>query len=108
MKISHRFAQLLGDFEIFIANLIVHLKWCFEKQNVRIGIKANPQQTLLHPETCSITTVWCALHTVYFFKNKARARITVNGYCYRTKDLFDNVEDIDLTELWFQQDCFEK
>lgn len=82
------------------------------KQNCRIWSKDNPhavQELPMHPDKC---TVWCGLWAggiigPYFFKNEEGQRVTVNGNRYRTminEFLLPNLEDMDMDEMWFQQD----
>lgn len=82
------------------------------KQNCRIWSDDNPQaieETPLHPQK---VTVWCALWAEgiigpYFFKNEAGNNVTVNGERYRAmiNDFFvPELEDVDVDDLWFQQD----
>ncbi|GFV45342.1 transposase [Trichonephila clavipes] len=83
------------------------------KQNCRIWSEANPQvyvETPLHPEKL---TVWCALWAggiigPYFFKNDEGHNVTVNGDRYRvmiTNFFIPELNNHDVQELWFQQDC---
>ncbi|GFT08746.1 putative DD41D transposase [Trichonephila clavipes] len=83
------------------------------KQNCRIWSEANPQvyvETPLHPEKL---TVWCALGAggiigPYFFKNGEGHNVTVNGDRYRamiTNFFIPELNNHDVQELWFQQDC---
>ncbi|GFW09696.1 transposable element Tc3 transposase [Trichonephila clavipes] len=83
------------------------------KQNCRIWSEANPQvyvETPLHPEKL---TVWCALWAggiigPYFFKNDEGHNVTVNGDRYRamiTSFFIPELNNRDVQELWFQQDC---
>ncbi|GFX19631.1 uncharacterized protein TNCV_2075391 [Trichonephila clavipes] len=85
----------------------------FNKQNCRIWSEANPQvyvETPLHPEKL---TVWCALWAggiigAYFFKNDEGHNVTVNGDRYRamiTNFFIPELNNHDVQELWFQQDC---
>ncbi|GFY19460.1 putative transposable element [Trichonephila clavipes] len=83
------------------------------KQNCRIWSEANPQvyvKTPLHPEKL---TVWCALWAggiigPYFFKNDEGHKVTVNGNRYKgmiTNFFIPELNNHDVQELWFQQDC---
>ncbi|GFY29467.1 uncharacterized protein TNCV_2626381 [Trichonephila clavipes] len=83
------------------------------KQNCRIWSEANPQvyvETPLHPEKL---TVWCAswagrIIGPYFFKNDEGHNVTVNGDRYRamiTNFFIPELNNHDVQELWFQQDC---
>ncbi|GFS63377.1 putative DD41D transposase [Trichonephila clavipes] len=77
------------------------------KQNCRIWSEANPQvyvETPLHPEKL---TVWCAFMES-FFKNDEGHNVTVNGDRYRamiTNCFIPELNNHDVQELWFQQDC---
>jgi hypothetical protein len=82
------------------------------KQNCRIWSEENPEafvETPLHPLK---VTVWCALWAggvigPYFFKDGTGQNVTVNGERYRAMiaDFFvPQLNDIDVAELWFQQD----
>ncbi|CAF1523416.1 unnamed protein product [Didymodactylos carnosus] len=82
------------------------------KQNCRIWGESNPQQIQqlpIHPEKL---TVWCGLWSggiigPFFFKNDARATVTVNGIRYTAminQFLFPKIDDIDADDIWFQQD----
>ncbi|GFU67894.1 transposable element tc3 transposase [Trichonephila clavipes] len=75
--------------------------------------EANPQvyvETPLHQEKL---TVWCALWAggiigPYFFKNDEGHNVTVNGDRYRamiTNFFIPELNNHDVQELWFQQDC---
>ena len=63
----------------------------------------------MHPEKL---TVWCGLWSggiigPFFFKNDARATVTVNGIRYRAminQFLFLKINDIDADDDCFQQD----
>ncbi|GFU66844.1 uncharacterized protein TNCV_894801 [Trichonephila clavipes] len=67
-------------------------------------------ETPLHPEKL---TVWCALWAggiigPYFFKNDEGHNVTVNGDRYRamiTNFFIPELNNHDVHELWFQQDC---
>ncbi|GFT88499.1 putative transposable element [Trichonephila clavipes] len=82
------------------------------KQNCCIWNEANPQvyvETPLHPEKL---TVCCALWAggiigPYFFKTDEGHNVTVNGDRYRamiTNCLIPELNNLDVQELWFQQD----
>ena len=63
----------------------------------------------MHPQRL---TVWCGLWHggiigPYFFRNEAGVRVTVNGDRYRTmltEFLWPELDNIDISEMWFQQD----
>lgn len=64
------------------------------------------------PQIFERLTVWCGLlHGgiigPYFFRNEAGATATVNGNRYRTmltEFLWPELDSIDITNMWFQQD----
>ena len=82
------------------------------KKNSRIWSDYNPQPIVETPLNTQKVTVWCALWAEgiigpYFFKNEAGHNVTVNGACYRgtINDFFvPEFEDVDVDDLWFQQD----
>lgn len=82
------------------------------KQNCRIWGEENPRliyERPLHPKR---VTVWCALWNSgvigpYFFENASGEAVTVNGNRYRgmiTEFLWPKLNNIDLKDMWFQQD----
>lgn len=82
------------------------------KQNCRIWGAENPhviQEQPMHPRR---VTVWCGLWAggvigPYFFENAAGNVVTVNGVRYRnmiTNFLWPELHDMDLENMWFQQD----
>lgn len=82
------------------------------KQNSRIWGDENPHnihETPLHAEK---VTVWCALWSggvigPYFFENDQGETVTVDGERYRrmiTDYFWHEIEDIDVENMWFQQD----
>lgn len=82
------------------------------KQNCRIWGEENPRvmhMKQLHPQR---VTVWCAIWSggvigPYFFQTEDGAAVTVNGERYRamiTNFLWQELVDMDLTDIWFQQD----
>ncbi|GFU38496.1 putative DD41D transposase [Trichonephila clavipes] len=97
-----------------VTNVFNNLKNGYvNKQNCRIWSEANPQvyvETPLHPEKL---TVWCALWAggiigPYFLKNDEDHNVTVNGDRYRamiTNCFIPELNNHDVQELWFQQDC---
>jgi len=82
------------------------------KQNCRIWGEENPRiihEKPMHPKR---VTVWCALWSggvigPYFFENAAGEAVTVNGVRYRemlSEFLWPELDNIDLDDIWFQQD----
>ncbi|CAK9806600.1 hypothetical protein ANTPLA_LOCUS4952 [Anthophora plagiata] len=82
------------------------------KQNCRIWEDNNPHEThqlQMHPEK---VTVWCGFWSgevigPYFFQNEVGAAITVTDERYRsmiTNFLWPKLKDMDLNNMWFQQD----
>ena len=80
--------------------------------NCRYWSDHNPEwyeETPLHPQKL---TVWCGLWHggiigPYFFRNEAGAAVTVNGERYRkmlTEFLWPELDEIDISNMWFQQD----
>ncbi|XP_075150474.1 uncharacterized protein LOC142224574 [Haematobia irritans] len=63
----------------------------------------------MHPQR---VTVWCGLWAgdiigPYFFQNEAGQTVTVNGVRYRemiTNFLWPELDDMDVDDMWFQQD----
>lgn len=82
------------------------------KQNCRYWCENNPQvlhEMPLHPEKL---TVWCGLWHggvigPYFFRDEEGRAVTVNGDRYRAmllEFLWPELDNIDIEEMWFQQD----
>ena len=82
------------------------------KQNCRFWDAHNPQmfeEASMHPQRL---TVWCGLWHggiigPYFFRNEEGVAVNVNGEQYRkmlTEFLWPELDSIDITEMWFQQD----
>lgn len=82
------------------------------KQNMRYWSGENPHvlhESPLHPQKI---TVWCGLHAggvigPYFFVDDNDRHVTVNGQRYRamiTDYFWPELEDMDLDDMWFQQD----
>lgn len=82
------------------------------KQNCRYWSDHQPQifeEADMHPQKL---TVWCGLWHggiigPYFFRNAAGDTVTVNGERYQTmltEFLWPELDNIDITEMWFQQD----
>ena len=64
----------------------------------------------MHPEKVTVwqSGLWAAgIIAPYFFKDAANRNVTVNGERYReiiSKFFFDNIQELDLHDMWFQQD----
>lgn len=89
-----------------------HLGGFVNKQNCRIWGDENPrmiEQRPLYPEK---VTVWCGFWArgvigPYFFENAAGKSVTVNAERYRNminEFLVPELDNIDLENIWFQQD----
>lgn len=82
------------------------------KQNCRIWAKNHPQMILEQPLHLAKLTVWCGFHAggvigPYFFLNEQDNTVTVNGERYRamlTGYFWHELNRMDLTNMWFQQD----
>lgn len=82
------------------------------KQNCRIWASENPQEIHQSPLYPLKLTVWCGFHAggvigPYFFFNDAGNAVTVNGDRYRrmlTEYFWEELDDLDLDNMWFQQD----
>lgn len=87
--------------------LIFILEVYVNKQNCRIRGSENPQVVVrkpIHPEK---VTIWCGGIIGPSFQNGGSNNIAVNGVRYRemlTDFLWLRLDDLDLDELWFQQD----
>lgn len=97
---------------IFSDEAHFHLGGYVNKQNCRIWGSENPRMIVekpLHPQR---VTVWCGFWAggvigPYFFENEAGATVTVNGLRYRAMIndfLWPELEDIDVDDVYFQQD----
>lgn len=98
---------------IFSDEAHFHLNGYVNKQNCRIWATENPRVThevSLHPKR---VTVWCALWAggvmgPFFFEDaEDESALTVNGERYRdmlVSFFWPLLEEMDLTEMWFQQD----
>lgn len=82
------------------------------KQNCRYWAKHNPQvteQVVQYPQKLN---VWCGLWHggiigPYFFRNEEGDTVTTNGPRYRAmleEFLWPELDNIDITDMWFQQD----
>lgn len=82
------------------------------KQNCRIWSSSNPEVMQKMPLYPQKITVWCGFHAggvigPYFFFNDAGKPVTVNGERYRSmlkEYFFLQLEDLQLGDMWFQQD----
>ncbi|CAK9801727.1 Transposable element Tc3 transposase [Anthophora quadrimaculata] len=101
-----------GEKVIFSDEAHFWLNGFVNKQNCRISGESNPQQyqeSPLHPEKI---TVWCGFWSggviePYIFRNENGQVVTVNGERYRamiTDFLWPQLDDLDLDDMWFQQD----
>ena len=81
-------------------------------QNCRIWDDTNPheiQERPMHPQK---VTVWCGFWAggvigPFFFENEGGVAVTINGERYRdmlAEFLWPKLDDMDLTDVWFQQD----
>lgn len=107
--------EVNGDFTkkiIFSDEAHFHLCGFVNKQNCRIWANENPQVIVEKPMHPQRVTVWCGLWAggvigPYFFENEVGQAVTVNGVRYRemiTDFLWPEIEDMDLDDMWFQQD----
>ncbi|XP_075149032.1 uncharacterized protein LOC142222665 isoform X2 [Haematobia irritans] len=91
---------------IFSDEAHFHLSGFVNKQN------ENPRVIVEKPMHPQRVTVWCGLWACgiigpYFFQNEAGQAVTVNGVRYRemiTNFLGPELEDMDVDDMWFQQD----
>lgn len=99
---------------IFSDEAHFHVGGFVNKHNCRIWGLENPReivQTEMHPQK---VTVWCAFWSggvigpfFFFFEDHAENAVTVNGVRYRnmiTDFFWEQLEGIDIEDLWFQQD----
>lgn len=107
-QVDHDFAEKI----IFSDEAHFHLNGYVNKQNCRIWGTENPralQELPMHPQRC---TVWCGFWAggvigPFFFENAAGTAVTVNGARYRdmlTNSFWPEIADMDLDDMWFQQD----
>lgn len=97
---------------IFSDEAHFHIGGYVNKQNCRIWGSENPCVVVQKPMHPARVTVWCGFWSggvigPFFFENEAGRAVTVNGDRYRdmvTDFLWPELENIDLGELWFQQD----
>lgn len=120
--LRHRFSvwalnELVNDVNfgrkiIFSDEAHFHLGGYVNKQNCRIWGSENPQVVVERPMHPNRVTVWCGFWSggiigPYFFENEDGDSVTVNGVRYRdmlTNFLWPLLDDLDLEQLWFQQD----
>lgn len=97
---------------IFSDEAHFHLGGYVNKQNCRIWGTENPHVIVekpMHPER---VTVWCGLWAggiigPFFFEDRAGRAVTVNGERYRamiTDFLWPIIDQMDVEDIWFQQD----
>lgn len=97
---------------IFSDEAIFHLNGFVNKQNCRIWASDNPREIkeqITHPQR---VVVWCGLSSEgvigpYFFEDGEGKACTVNGERYRkmlTDFLSPQLDNINVENLWFQQD----
>lgn len=97
---------------IFSDEAHFHLQGFVNKQNCRIWGAENPRTIVeknLYPQR---VTVWCGIWAggvigPYFFENEEGATVTVNAERYRgmlTDFLWPRLDDMDVDNLYFQQD----
>ena len=97
---------------IFSDEAHFHLGGHVNKQNCRIWGSENPRIIAEKPFHHQCVTVWCGFWIgdvigPYFFENEAGATVTVNGLRYRamiTDFLWPELKDIDVDDVYFQQD----
>lgn len=97
---------------IFSDEAHFHLGVYVNKQNCRIWGRENPREINEKPMHPLRVTVWCGFSAngvigPYFFENENGEAETVNGERYRqmlNNFLWPRLEDMDLNNLYFQQD----
>lgn len=97
---------------IFSDEAHFHLSGAVNKHNCRFWCEENPQIIHEKPLHSPKLTVWCGFWSggiigPYFFRNEAGNTVTVNGERYRsmiTNFLWPKLEEVDLDNIWFQQD----
>ena len=97
---------------IFSDEAHFHLGGYVNKQNCRIWGTDNPHVVVQKPMHPARVTVWCGFWSggvigPFFFENAEGRAVNIDGERYRdmiTDFLWQELEDIDLDELWFQQD----
>lgn len=97
---------------IFSDEAHFHLDGYVNRQNCRIWGHENPREIhekAMHPQR---VTVWCGLWAggvigPYFFEDENGQGVTVNGDRYRAminNFLWPEITDMNLNDMWFQQD----
>jgi Helix-turn-helix domain (DUF4817) len=97
---------------IFSDEAHFHLNGFVNKQNCRIWGSENPRvikEKQMHPQR---VTVWCGIWSQgligpYFFEDGQGKAVTVNGVRYRemlTNFLWPRLDQMDIQNVWFQQD----
>ncbi|CAK1588653.1 unnamed protein product [Parnassius mnemosyne] len=97
---------------IFSDEAHFHLSGYVNKQNCRIWASENPKEIIEKPLHAQRFTVWCAMWSggviwPFFFEDEAGNAVTVNGSRYRemlTFQFWPIIDDINITNMWFQQD----
>lgn len=97
---------------IFSDEAHFHLSGFVNKQNCRIWANDNPRVMVEKPMHPQRVTVWCGLWAggiigPYFFENEAGQAVTVTGVRYRemiTTFLWPELDDMNVDDMWFQQD----
>lgn len=101
-----------GEKIIFSDEAHFWLNGYVNKQNCRIWDNNNPREILETPLYPERLTVWCGLWAggifgPYIFRNERNQPVTVNGERYRTmitNFFWPELDDMDLDDIWFQQD----
>lgn len=101
-----------GQKIIFSDEANFYLSGHVNKQNCRYWAAHNPQQTEEVVQYPKKLNVWCGLWHggiigPYFFRNEEGNTVTTNGPRYRAmleEFLWPELDNIDITDMWFQQD----
>lgn len=97
---------------IFSDEAHFNLNGFVNKQNCRVWGLQNPREVVEKQIFPKKVTVWCGLWAEgvigpYFFENHEENAVTVNAVRYRsmiTDFLWQELEGVDIEEVWFQQD----
>ncbi len=111
----HEQTQLDDNFSkkiIFSDEAHFYLSGYVNKQNCRIWADENPREIVEKPMHPQRVTLWCGFWAggiigPFFFENDAGNAVTVNGERYRTMItdfLWPELDDMDVDNMWFQQD----